>query len=214
MEFIFTFSTVVLLVSYCLFYGFTLISNMCCARECSSLYVLHFVSLSLHVFFCSSLLSFKKWMLIYLRALTTFYLLCYSFSYYVCLLFLYHFFFVVVVVIVVPARVSICRFADSFDFFSLVFATLFYCLRILCCYLFFLLHFLYILISLDLLPNGYAKHWMGEKRTVYCVRAYATSCDIVLWSALNPSIIDFILWAFFMSLFLNVSCIFSRAKII
>lgn len=156
MEFIFTLSTVVLLVSYCLFYGFTLISNMCCANECSSsLYVLHFClsfSRSLHVFS-------QKWMLIYLRALSTFYLLCYSSSYYVCVCVLLYSFHIIFVC-------GCCCSCSSFDlslrwfmwFFFLcvlVYALLFYCLCMFLCCAFFVVGFsLNNLISLDLLPNG------------------------------------------------------------
>lgn len=47
--------SVVLLVSYCLFYGFTLISNMCCARTLRCCFA-----------FCLSA-CVSKWMLIFLR---------------------------------------------------------------------------------------------------------------------------------------------------
>lgn len=103
-EFIFTFSTVVLLVSYCLFYGFTLISNMCCAR------MLRFVLCISSLLLLSACVS--KWMLIYLRALNFLFVMLFS----VCAsLSLFHSLPVMCASVFV-AWVSICRSVDSCDF--------------------------------------------------------------------------------------------------
>lgn len=75
-EFIFTFCTVVLLVSYCLFYGFTLISNMCCALAHRERVSAPFRSFRLLYFAFRLCMCFKMNAHIFTRP--TFYLLCYS----------------------------------------------------------------------------------------------------------------------------------------
>lgn len=75
-EFIFTFCTVVLLVSYCLFYGFTLISNMCCALAHRERVSAPLRSFRLLYFAFRLCMCFKMNAHIFTRP--TFYLLCYS----------------------------------------------------------------------------------------------------------------------------------------